>query len=107
MSIISLIIEDFKTPKRNDPALNSNFELFFNYPGVWAIVNYRITHILYKNGLKFIARIFSGISQILTNIDIHPACKIGRRVFIDHGFGVVIGETAIIEDDVLIYQGVH
>jgi serine O-acetyltransferase len=106
MGLISLILEDFSVPKKNDPALHSNFELFFNYPGVWAIVNYRIANSLYKSGFKFIARMFSGLSQILTNVDIHPAATIGRRVFIDHGFGIVIGETTIIEDDVLIYQGV-
>jgi len=106
MGLISLILEDFSVPKKNDPALHSNFELFFNYPGVWAIVNYRIAHILHKSGFKFIARVISGLSQFLTNIDIHPAATIGRRVFIDHGFGIVIGETTIIEDDVLIYQGV-
>jgi len=106
MGLISLILEDFSVPKKNDPALHSNFELFFNYPGVWAIVNYRIAHVLHKSGFKFIARMISGLSQILTNIDIHPAATIGRRVFIDHGFGIVIGETTIIEDDVLIYQGV-
>lgn len=101
-----LIKEDFSIPKKNDPALHSKFELIFNYPGVWAIVNYRISNRLYKRGFKRFARIFSGFSQLLTNTDIHPCAQIGRRVFIDHGFGVVIGETTIIEDDVLIYQGV-
>ena len=105
-SLFSLIKEDFSVPKRNDPALHSSFELFFNYPGIWAIVNYRIANKLYKNGWKFLGRAICGLSQIITNIDIHPAATIGRRVFIDHGFGVVIGETAVIEDDVLIYQGV-
>lgn len=106
MSLFKIILEDFKTPFKNDPAIKSKFELFFNYPGVWAIINYRISNFLYKKGFKLIARILSGIIQIITNIDIHPGATIGRRVFIDHGFGVVIGETAIIEDDVLIYQGV-
>jgi len=100
------IKEDFAVPKRNDPALHSSFELFFNYPGIWAIVNYRVANRLYKNGWKLLSRAFCGLTQIITNIDIHPAATIGRRVFIDHGFGVVIGETTIIEDDVLIYQGV-
>ena len=106
MGLWSLIKEDFSVPKKNDPALRSSSELFFNYPGIWAIVNYRIANKLYKKGWKSLARAISGISQILTNIDIHPAATIGRRVFIDHGFGVVIGETAEIHDDVLIYQGV-
>ena len=106
MTLFQLIKEDFSIPKLNDPALHSRFELFFNYPGVWAIVNYRIANKLYTNGFKFLGRMYGGISQFLTNTDIHPACTIGRRVFIDHGFGVVIGETSIIKDDVLIYQGV-
>lgn len=105
-SLFSLIKEDFSVPKKNDPALSSNFDLFFNYPGVWAIVNYRIANKLYKKGFKTFAKIISGFSQFFTNIDIHPASTIGRRVFIDHGFGVVIGETSEINDDVLIYQGV-
>jgi serine O-acetyltransferase len=106
MTLFQLIKEDLLVPKLHDPALHNNFELLFNYPGVWAIINYRIANKLYNNGFKLLARIISGISQFLTNIDIHPACNIGRRVFIDHGFGVVIGETTIIKDDVLIYQGV-
>ena len=106
MTLWSLIKEDFSLPKKNDPALQSQLELIFNYPGVWAIINYRVSHNLYKKGYKRFARIISGISQLLTNTDIHPAAQIGRRVFIDHGFGVVIGETTIIGDDVLIYQGV-
>jgi len=106
MSLWSLIKEDFSIPKKNDPALQSQLELIFNYPGVWAIVNYRVANALYKKGYKRISRLISGLSQFLTNTDIHPAATIGRRVFLDHGFGVVIGETTIIEDDVLIYQGV-
>lgn len=100
------IKEDFIVPRLNDPALDSNFELFFNYPGIWAIVNYRIANRLYMSGWKKVSRVISGISQVITNIDIHPAATIGRRVFIDHGFGVVIGATAILHDDILIYQGV-
>ncbi len=106
VTLWQLIKEDFSVPKKNDPALNSKFELIFNYPGVWAIVNYRISNRLYVKGCKRLSRIFSGISQLITNTDIHPCATIGRRVFIDHAFGVVIGETSIIEDDVLIYQGV-
>jgi len=106
MTLWSLIKEDFSIPKKNDPALQSQLELVFNYPGVWAIVNYRVSNRLYTKGYKKIARLISGMSQLLTNTDIHPAANIGRRVFIDHGFGVVIGETTIIENDVLIYQGV-
>ena len=106
VSLWQLIKEDFHTPWKNDPAIKSRFELFFNYPGVWAIVHYRLAHFLYNKGFYFPARLIMGITQVITNIDIHPRCKIGRRVFIDHGVGVVIGETAIIGDDVLIYQGV-
>ena len=92
--------------KRNDPALHNTFELFFNYPGLWAIFFYRISHALYKKGLRFIPRFISAIGHFLTTVDIHPAARIGSRVFIDHAVGVVIGETAIIGDDVLIYQQV-
>ncbi|VAY86424.1 Serine acetyltransferase [hydrothermal vent metagenome] len=106
MNLFQLIREDFSVPTLNDPALHSKFELFFNYPGVWAIVNYRVANKLYSNGFRLLGRIYGGISQFLTNVDIHPACTIGRRVFIDHGFGVVIGETSIINNDVIIYQGV-
>jgi serine O-acetyltransferase len=100
------IREDFSNAYKNDPALNSKVDFLFNYPGVWAIAWYRLSHKLYKANFKRLARMIMGLSQIFTNIDIHPAAVIGRRVFIDHGFGVVIGETTIIEDDVLIYQGV-
>ncbi len=106
MNLFQIIKEDFSLPKKNDPALHSSFELLFNYPGVWAIVYYRIANKFYKNGFRVIGRIISGIAQFFTSIDIHPASTIGRRVFIDHGFGVVIGETSIIGDDVLIYQQV-
>ena len=106
MGIFAEIKEDFSNAYKNDPALNSKIDFLFNYPGVWAVAWYRIAHKLYKSNFKRTARIIMGLNQILTNIDIHPAAIIGKRVFIDHGFGVVIGETAVIEDDVLIYQGV-
>jgi serine O-acetyltransferase len=106
MNLFSQIKEDFLVPKRNDTALHSWFELIFNYPGVWAIVHHRIAHKLYNAGFKAIGRLISGIAQFFTHIDIHPAATIGHGVFIDHGAGVVIGETAIIEDNVLIYQQV-
>ena len=100
------IKEDFLVVYQKDPAIKSKIELFFNYPGVWAIFWYRLANKLYKNNFKTLARIIMAFSQILTNIDIHPGATIGKRVFIDHGIGVVIGETAIIGDDVTIYQGV-
>ena len=106
MNLFKLIKEDFATIKKNDPALHSPFELFFNYPGLWALFFYRIAHWFHKRGLRFIPRLISALGMFLTMIDIHPGATIGRRVFIDHGVGVVIGETAIIEDDVLIYQQV-
>lgn len=106
ISLWKIIKEDFSVVFERDPAIRSKLELFTNYPGVWAIFWYRIANRLYKKGFKILARIIMGINQIFTGIDIHPAATIGRRVFIDHGIGVVIGETTEIEDDVLIYQQV-
>jgi len=106
LGIYADIKEDFSNVYKNDPALSSRLDFLFNYPGVWAIAWYRIAHKLYCSNFKTLARVILGFNQILTNIDIHPGAVIGRRVFIDHGFGVVIGQTSIIEDDVLIYQGV-
>lgn len=100
------IKEDFAIVWERDPAIHSPLELLTNYPGVWSIFWYRIANRLYRWGLKIPARMIMGINQIFTGIDIHPAAKIGRRVFIDHGIGVVIGETAEIGNDVLIYQQV-
>ncbi len=106
MGLYADIKEDFSNAYKNDPALNSKLDFLFNYPGVWAIAWYRVAHRLHNANWKRFARIIMGLNQIITNIDIHPAARIGKRVFIDHGTGVVIGETSIIEDDVLIYQGV-
>jgi serine O-acetyltransferase len=106
MGVFADIKEDFSNAYKNDPALNSKLDFLFNYPGVWAIAWYRIAHKLYKSDFKRLARMIMGLTQIFTHIDIHPAAEIGKRVFIDHGTGVVIGETTVIEDDVLIYQGV-
>ncbi len=106
MNLFKNIKEDFCNVGRNDPALHSKFELFFNYPGLWALFFHRIAHAIYNKGLRFIPRFISGFSRLVTTIDIHPAAQIGNRVFIDHGAGVVIGETAIIGDDVVIYQQV-
>jgi len=106
LGLFSEIREDFTNVYQNDPAIHHRCEFLFNYPGVWAIAWYRLAHRLYRNDWRRLARMIMGFSQILTNIDIHPAARIGRRVFIDHGFGVVIGETCIIEEDVVIYQGV-
>jgi serine O-acetyltransferase len=106
VGLYSDIKEDFSNAYKNDPALNSKLDFLFNYPGVWAMAWYRLAHRLYNANFKRLARMIMGLNQIFTHIDIHPAATIGKRVFIDHGTGVVIGETAIIEDDVLIYQGV-
>ena len=106
MGLYQEIKEDFSNAYKNDPALNSKLDFLFNYPGVWAVAWYRIANKLYRANFKRLARMIMGLNQIFTHIDIHPAATIGKRVFIDHGTGVVIGETAIIEDDVLIYQGV-
>ncbi len=106
MGLFGEIKEDFSNVYKNDPAIHSRTDFLFNYPGVWAVVWYRIAHRLYRSGFKRFARTLMGFNQLFTNVDIHPAARIGRRVFIDHGFGVVIGETTIIEDDVVIYQGV-
>ncbi|MBU1658115.1 serine O-acetyltransferase [bacterium] len=106
MGIFADIKEDFSNVYKNDPALNSKLDFIFNYPGVWAVAWYRVAHKLHCAGFKSLARMLMGLNQIITNIDIHPAAQIGKRLFIDHGTGVVIGETTIIEDDVLIYQGV-
>lgn len=106
ISLLSEIKEDFAVVLEKDPAINSRFELFFNYPGLIALVHYRFAHRLYRTGWRILARIISGFTQFLTNVDIHPAAQIGQRVFIDHGIGVVIGETAIVGNDVTIYQGV-
>ena len=106
MGLYSDIKEDFANAYRNDPALTSKINFLFNYPGVWAVAWYRVGHKLYNANFQRLSRVIMGLSQMLTNIDLHPAARIGKRLFIDHGTGVVIGETCIIEDDVLIYQGV-
>ncbi len=106
MGLLREIKDDFINVKKNDPAFTSYLDFLFNYPGVWAIVWYRIANRLYLAGWRRLAKMIMGINKIFTQIDIHPAATIGKRVFIDHGIGVVIGETTIIEDDVLIYQGV-
>lgn len=98
--------EDIQTIYENDPAARSLAEVILCYPGLHAIIAYRLAHRLYKWHLKLIARMISYLTRIITGIEIHPAARIGRRFFIDHGEGVVIGETTIIGDDVLLYQQV-
>lgn len=98
--------EHIQTIKREDPAAKSSLEILLCYPGLHAVLSHKVSHWLYERKLYVAARLVSHISRLLTGIEIHPGAKIGKRLFIDHGFGVVIGETAEIGDDVLLYQGV-
>src|SRR3989442_12908414 len=98
--------EDVQVVFDRDPAARNIWEIIFTYPGFHALFFYRFSHFLWINGFKGLARFFSHIGRFLTGIEIHPGAKLGRRFFIDHGMGVVIGETAEIGDDVTIYQGV-
>lgn len=99
-------IEDIKAGLDRDPATKTGFELVLTSPGLHAVWNYRIANLLWKAKLRTLSRMFGNIARICTGIEIHPGATIGRRLVIDHGTGVVIGETAIIGDDVLIYHGV-
>ncbi|HHU05604.1 MAG TPA: serine O-acetyltransferase [Clostridiales bacterium] len=92
--------------KARDPAARSSLEIFLLYPGVKAVIRHRFAHWFYRRNIKFIARWISEGTRRRTGIEIHPGAKIGKRLVIDHGMGIVIGETAEIGDDVLIYQGV-
>jgi serine O-acetyltransferase len=89
-----------------DPATKSSLEVLFLYPGLKAVMLHRLAHNMYKAGVPFFPRAISEFSRFLTGIDIHPGAKIGKNLIIDHGMGVVIGETAVIGDDCLIYHGV-
>lgn len=100
------ITEDINTIYDKDPAANNIFEVIFCYPGLHALISHRIAHKLLYWKIPFLPRFISFLTRFFTGIDIHPGATIGRRFFIDHGMGVVIGETTIIGDDVLIYQGV-
>ncbi|HEX5227809.1 MAG TPA: serine O-acetyltransferase [Bryobacteraceae bacterium] len=100
------IREQIDTVFRGDPAAKSAVEIFFCYPGFHAILLHRTAHRLYTGGFELLARIVSQFNRTITGIEIHPGATIGRRCFIDHGMGVVIGETTEIGDDVLLYQGV-
>jgi len=98
--------EDFKTVFIKDPAARSVLEVLLCYPGLHALWVHRIAHFLWRHNLRLLARILSHCNRFFTGIEIHPGAIIGRRCFIDHGSGVVIGETTEIGDDVLLYQGV-
>ncbi|HFD86680.1 MAG TPA: serine O-acetyltransferase [Gammaproteobacteria bacterium] len=98
--------EDINCVFDRDPAARTRFEILTTYPGIWAVIVHRISHALFKHGFKWLARVLSNISRLFTGIEIHPGASIGRRFFIDHGMGVVIGETAEIGNDCTLYHGV-
>ena len=104
--MLNQIKEDIQVALEKDPASRNSFEVIILYPGVHALIAHRISHRLWNHGFKFAGRVLSYFFRWLTGIEIHPAAKIGRRFFIDHGMGVVIGETSIIGDNVFIYHGV-
>jgi serine O-acetyltransferase len=104
--LLRRINEDIKAVLRQDPAARNSLEVVLTYPGLHAVWGYRIAHFLWQVKLKLVARIYSNWIRAVTGIEIHPAAKIGRRFFIDHGMGVVIGATAIVGDDVMIYHDV-
>lgn len=106
MGIFKRMKEDMNVVFEQDPAARTYFEVFLTYSGLHAVWSHRIAHAFYKRRLFFIARVISQFNRFLTGIEIHPGAKIGRRLFIDHGMGVVIGETCEIGDDVTLYQGV-
>jgi serine O-acetyltransferase len=105
-SMFRTIREQIETVFREDPAAKSTLEILLCYPGLHAILLHRLSHRLHRAGVPLFPRLISQFSRWITGIEIHPGAKIGRRFFIDHGMGVVIGETAEIGDDVLLYQGV-
>lgn len=106
MGLFRRMKEDMDVVFEQDPAARTYFEVFLTYSGLHAVWSHRIAHAFYKRKLYFIARTISQISRFFTGIEIHPGAKIGRRLFIDHGMGVVIGETCEIGDNVTIFQGV-
>lgn len=97
---------DIRAARERDPAAKSFVEILLLYQGLHALVSHRVAHFFYKIHLFFLARLISQVTRFTTGIEIHPGAKIGKRFFIDHGMGVVIGETAVVGDNVLIYQGV-
>src|SRR6202140_3546011 len=106
LNLPALIREDVSTVLERDPAAKSRLEVFLCYSGLHAVWFYRINHWLWQHGFLLLARWLSQVARLLTGIEIHPGATIGRRLFIDHGLGVVIGETAIVGDDVTLYQGI-
>jgi serine O-acetyltransferase len=106
MNLFASIREDVRCTFERDPAASSLATVLFCYPGLHAVWSHRVHHWLWCKGLRFLPRAMSQITRFHTGVEIHPAARLGRRVFIDHGMGVVIGETAIVGDDVTLYQGV-
>jgi serine O-acetyltransferase len=109
MKVIVLAIvfyKEIRSAQQKDPAARGFFEILFLYPGLHAVMHHRFAHFLYRSRMFFLSRCISQFSRFATGIEIHPGAKIGRGLFIDHGMGVVIGETAVIGDNVLLYQGV-
>jgi serine O-acetyltransferase len=106
MRVFARIREDVAMARRHDPAAHSKAEVVLAYSGVHAVWAYRLTHRLWLRGHRLAARLLSQFARFLTGVEIHPGARIGRRLFIDHGMGVVIGETAVIGDDVMLYHGV-
>lgn len=106
MRFLGNFIEDIDVALTRDPAARNRIEVALAYPGVHALWAHRVSHFLWNHRLKLIARVLSNWSRSATGIEIHPGAKIGRRFFIDHGMGVVIGESAIIGDDVMLYHDV-
>jgi serine O-acetyltransferase len=104
--VFRLLREDLQTVFKKDPAARSTMEVLFCYPGLHAIWNHRVAHFLWKHKIRLLGRMMSHAARFVTGVEIHPGATIGRRFFIDHGMGVVIGETSEIGDDVLLYQGV-
>lgn len=104
--MLNQIREDVACVFERDPAARNRFEILTTYPGIWAVIVHRVSHALFNHGFKWLARLLSNVSRLFTGIEIHPSATIGRRFFIDHGMGVVIGETAEIGDDCTLYHGV-
>ena len=100
------LAEDVRAVRERDPAARSTLEVLFLYPGLHALVVHRLAHWLWRTNRRFAARLLSHLGRAVTGIEIHPGATIGRRLFMDHGMGIVIGETAEIGDDVTLYQGV-
>lgn len=106
MGLLATIRDDFAMVFERDPAARSKLEIVLCYPGLHALILYRLAHWLWSHGLKLFARLLSHFARWITGIEIHPGATIGKRFFIDHGMGVVVGETTEIGDDVTLYQGV-